>query len=166
MEIRKLTKDDAHAYFSIRLKALLENPEYYSSSYEEEKNRKIEMTMDRLSQENFITYGVFIEKILVGIITYAKESRIKTSHIADIYGMYVDSSYRRKGLAKALLNHVIKVANNDKIERIRLSVTKTNHAALQLYQSLGFVIYGTEPKSIKIDHQYFDAIYMNLDLES
>jgi ribosomal protein S18 acetylase RimI-like enzyme len=63
------------------------------------------------------------------------------------------------------MNHVIKVAKNENIERIRLSVTKTNDAAFRLYQRLGFVIYGTEPKSIKIDHQYYDAIYMNFEVK-
>lgn len=164
MNIRRLNQTDATMYQKIRLNALLENPEYYSSSYEEERERSMEMIKERLSQNHIVTYGAFIHHELVAIITLAKEQRNKTKHIADIFGMFVDKNHRRKGIAKALILHVIEVAKNQEIKRIRLSVTDSNQGAYQLYEQIGFTTYGVEPNAIFLNQKYFNSILMNLDL--
>jgi ribosomal protein S18 acetylase RimI-like enzyme len=165
MEIKKLNQDDATLYQKIRLQALIENPEYYGSSYEEESRRPIEFFRDRLNQENVFTFGAFIDQDLIGVITLSLETRIKTNHIADIFGMYVDKNHRKMGIGKVLMNVAINKAKSDKIERIRLSVTESNDPAYNMYKKLGFIEYGKETHAIKIKDTYYNFIHMNLDLK-
>ncbi|MDX9691217.1 MAG: GNAT family N-acetyltransferase [Acholeplasmataceae bacterium] len=161
MEIRKLSAYDAPIYQKIRLKALLENPESYSSSYEEEQSRPIEYIEERLSQIAVSTFGAFIEDMLVGIVTFVKETRIKTRHTGDLYAMYVDSRYRRQKIGTALVNHILSIAKENQVtEKIRLAVTVTNTSALKLYETLGFKTYCHETKSVKINDVYYGTYYM------
>jgi ribosomal protein S18 acetylase RimI-like enzyme len=78
--------------------------------------------------------------------------------------MYVDPIYSRRGIAKTLIQTAINKANEDKIERIRLSVNKNNIPAIRLYETFGFKIYGVEPRGLKIKNNYYDIIEMNLSL--
>jgi len=163
MNIQKLNTKDAKQYQVIRLKALKENPEYYSSSYEEESKRDLSMIEARLSQETFQTFGAFIGNTLVGIVTLARETRVKTNHIADIFGMYVDSNYRHQGIGKALMTYIIKQAKDDlKIKKLRLSVTDTNQQAIKLYESFGFISYGLEKNAIYYNQTYYHSLMMEL----
>ncbi|TNF08136.1 MAG: GNAT family N-acetyltransferase [Bacillota bacterium] len=165
IKIRKLDSDDAKIYQTIRLQALKESQTSFSSSYEEEKDRDITSIQDRLSQSFAHTYGAFDEQLLVGIISFVAETRIKTRHTADIYGMYVDSNYRNQGIGKALLNHVmIEAKKRGIIEKIRLSVTESNKDAIRLYESVGFKIYGYEKNSMKIDQTYYNTCFMEIHL--
>ncbi len=165
MNIRKLHANDAFLYQRIRLKALKENPEYYSSSYEEESVRKQHEIESRLSHEYMMTYGAFYEGKLVGIVTLSKETRHKTKHIADIFGMYVDSQFRHQGFGKALMSYVIEQAKSfPEIKKIRLSVTVTNHIAIQLYESFGFDQYGLEKHAILYQNIFYHSVEMELFL--
>jgi ribosomal protein S18 acetylase RimI-like enzyme len=165
MNIQKLNAKNAKQYQVIRLKALKENPEYYSSSYEEESKRDLSMIESRLSQESFQTFGAFKGDMLVGIVTLARESREKTKHIADIFGMYVDSNYRHQGFGKALMTYVIKQAKDDlNIKQLRLSVTDTNQPAIKLYESFGFISYGLEKNAMYYNQTYYHSLMMALIL--
>jgi ribosomal protein S18 acetylase RimI-like enzyme len=164
MEIRKLEGKDVIEYQRIRLQSLKENPQYFGSSFEEESKQNLDYFKDRLNQNHTIVYGSFIGSKIVGIIVLVKETRIKTSHIASISAMYVDSTYRRRGIAKTLIQSAIKKAIELKVERIRLSVTQNNTHAIELYKAFGFQIYGIEPRGLKIQNAYFDLLEMNLSL--
>ena len=50
------------------------------------------------------------------------------------------------------------------MEQLELSVVTTSLAARRLYHSLGFVVYGTEPRALKLGEQYWDEDLMVLDL--
>ena len=163
--IKMLTEKDAHIYRLIRLKALDENPENYLTSYDEEKQRTISIIATRLSQENTKTLGAFSDNQLVGIITLSKENRVKTHHISNIFAMYVDCDYRRLGIGKLLIKKAIEIASLDhQTEKIRLSVTHTNMAAISLYNSFGFKVYGTEHNAIKYENEYYHSVMMDLIL--
>lgn len=54
---------------------------------------------------------------------------------AEIIDIYVTPDYRRKGIAKELMNTII---NNDEIKNITLEVNINNKNAILLYNSLGF----------------------------
>ena len=55
-----------------------------------------------------------------------------------IQSVYVDAEWRRKGVYRAMHDHVFNIANSrDDICGIRLYVERTNHIAQQTYDSLG-----------------------------
>ena len=69
---------------------------------------------------------------------------------ARIYSLAVDPSWRRQGIAKALLERAIKAAKVRGCHHVVLEVRADNETAQRLYQSLGF-----SPKRC-IDNYYED----------
>ncbi len=163
MIIRLLTKLDSAKYKSLRLEALKNNPEAFSSSYEEEKDMTIQQTEARLNSEQSHTYGAFTEEDLVGIATLVIETKKKIQHRASIVAVYVQQDSRKGGIGKSLLTELIKKAKNlPGIEQIYLTVTASNLPAKKLYHALGFETYGIEKRALKIEHTYYDDELMVL----
>ena len=68
-------------------------------------------------------------------------------HVADegfIANVAVLPAYRRRGIGKALVLAAIK--NGSALSRITLEVRASNHAAIELYRSLGFTEDGVRPR--------------------
>ncbi|AIQ33045.1 MULTISPECIES: GNAT family N-acetyltransferase [unclassified Paenibacillus] len=167
MYLRMLTSVDAEAYRELRLQSLRLHPEAYLSSYESEKKLSIVTTRIRLEpSENNFTLGAFDgEERLVGIVTFFRESRPKIDHKANIYSVYVDSDVRKQGVGRRLMVELIARARLlPGLEILNLTVTSNNVAAKRLYESLGFICYGTEPKAMKLGDEYLDEALMILML--
>lgn len=167
MYLRMLTSEDAEVYRGLRLQSLQLHPEAYLSSYESEKKLSIVTTRIRLEpSENNFTLGAFDgEEKLVGIVTFFRESRPKIDHKANIYSVYVDSDVRKQGVGRRLMVELIARARLlPGLEILNLTVTSNNVAAKRLYESLGFICYGTEPKAMKLGDEYLDEDLMILML--
>ncbi|AIQ44336.1 GNAT family N-acetyltransferase [Paenibacillus sp. FSL R7-0297] len=167
MYLRMLTSVDAEVYRELRLQSLRLHPEAYLSSYESEKKLSIVTTRIRLEpSENNFTLGAFDgEEKLVGIVTFFRESRPKIDHKANIYSVYVDSDVRKQGVGRRLMVELIARARQlPGLEILNLTVTSNNVAAKRLYESLGFICYGTEPKAMKLGDEYLDEDLMILML--
>ena len=63
----------------------------------------------------------------------------------DITNVVVSSFYRRKGIASAIMQHMINRAKMKGIKDITLEVRKGNDAAIHLYEKYGFVSAGIRP---------------------
>ena len=88
---------------------------------------------------------------------------MKERHKGRIYGVYVNSTQRHKGVGRALIATLLELAKQDaSLEQILLSVATCQSAARQLYRSFGFETYGTEPKALKIGSSYIDEDHMVL----
>lgn len=166
MRINILTESDAKKYQVLRLEALQTNPESFGSTYEKEAQFTVDMVKERIrpAQEKFVL-GVFEEDSLIGMARFVRETDMKTKHRANIYGMYVASVMRGRGVGKALLLEVIHRAKKEEgLEQIHLQVVSTNLSAKKLYQSLGFKTYGVEPNALKDKGNYYDEELMVLFL--
>ncbi len=64
-------------------------------------------------------------------------------HITNIA---VAKEYRRKGIAKALIEHFIEIAKKENLEFMTLEVRRSNDAAKALYKSFGFIEVGERKK--------------------
>jgi len=71
---------------------------------------------------------------VVGYILVRRAKRTGRLHIDSII---VDPAQRGKGIGRAMMEHVVEQHGH---EELRLVVAQGNHAALRLYQSLGFAI--------------------------
>ncbi|MFC5653600.1 GNAT family N-acetyltransferase [Paenibacillus solisilvae] len=163
MEKKILEPTDAETYRNFRLEALLNHPEAFSSSYEEEKEFSLESFERRLNDDHSFTFGMFDNGQLMGIVTLVLENRLKLQHRAKIVGMYVEPAKRRSGIGKQLMLEAIKKAKESKgVEQIYLSVISNNEPARQLYSSLGFETYGTDQRALKVGNRYLDDELMML----
>ena len=77
--------------------------------------------------------------------------------------MYVSPEKRGSGIGKALVVEAINKANDlEGVEQVYLTVVTTNQPAKKLYSSMGFKVFGTEKRALKLDDTYFDEDHMVL----
>ncbi len=155
--IRRLTSADAGAFRTIRLEALRTAPEAFGSSYDSEKDRPEADYAERL-QRNHVA-GALIAGDLVGTAGYYALTGPKETHRGNIWGVFVQPGHRGAGIARALIEHLLAVARQEVLQ-VHLSVVTSNAAAIALYQHLGFSIYGTEPRSLRLGDRFFDEHLM------
>jgi ribosomal protein S18 acetylase RimI-like enzyme len=90
-----------------------------------------------------------------------REALVKVSHKAFIWGVFVDPAHRGKGIAQDLLNAAAGHAAQEwGCVQLTLCVNAENVAAKNLYTSLGFVVFGVEPRAIRVDGRFYDEEYM------
>ncbi|MGH1563140.1 N-acetyltransferase family protein [Mumia sp. DW29H23] len=83
---------------------------------------------------------------------------------ADIGRVAVSSAARGGGLGQRLVNELVDYARKAGIEVLTLDVRGNNHAAMALYERLGFKEYGRIPDFVAIGDQRWDNVYFWLDL--
>ena len=113
------------------------------------------------------TLGAYAKNVLAGVASFARdgEDREKLRHKGILFTMYVSKEFRGQGIARQLLEEIIKRAKTiPGIEQINLIVLTGNLRAKQLYEKFGFEKYGTEQNSIKWKGKYFAEDQMVLQL--
>jgi ribosomal protein S18 acetylase RimI-like enzyme len=152
IEIRRLTAEDAHAYYGLRLEALEREPLAFTESSEEHRGITIESIAQKLGSNDegneSLVMGAFTEDAFVGMAGFARYAGPKTRHKGVIWGVYVKAEWRGKGIARVLLSEVLERARAlPGLEQVLLAVNAERPATRKLYESLGFVVYGQEPRT-------------------
>ena len=160
MEIRPLTEDDAPAWWHLRLLALRTDPHSFADSEDEHQATSIEQARARFRasdpQKSFVL-GLFEDNELAGTAGFYRLEHAKFQHKGRSWGVYVRRESRRQGGASALLTELIERAwAIPDLEQITLAVAATQLPAKLLYQKLGFMPYGIEPRSLKVSGEYID----------
>lgn len=162
MDIRKLTANDASAYLTIRHRAVREEPESFSPTFEEEQKKDVAVYEQHLSNPFTTTYGIFDNGELVGVTTLEQNPYEKMKHLAQIVGVYLAPEHRGKGYSKGLFQFVVNDARkNPQLEQLRLSVVDSMIPAVRLYERMGFEILCHDPKVMKMpDGHYLNELQM------
>ena len=79
-------------------------------------------------------------------------------------GLGVHPAYRNRGLGEQLLIAAIDEAKAIGLERVELTVFRSNAPAIQLYEKAGFTVDGVRQRARKLDGAYDDIILMSLML--
>ena len=162
MKIRLLTLEDWQIWRALRLEALQNSPETLASSKKEEIGYSQKEWEDKLTKSDI--FGAFIDNKLISAVGFHRLNRLKTMHRGDLFAMYVTPEFRGQGIASQLIETVINYAKS-RVIQLHLSCVTNNESAVKLYQKHGFKIYGTEPRSLKIDDNFFDEYLMLLELD-
>ncbi|QBR00227.1 GNAT family N-acetyltransferase [Paraburkholderia pallida] len=166
LTIRTLTEDDIDAFHALRLQAAVDTPYGIVPTREEEARWSREENIARVREtDQQAVFGAFDGTALVGIVGWRREARQKLAHKSLIWGVFVEPAYRRTGVARRLMERAVERARASGVEQVHLAVGARNPRAQTLYRSLGFTVYGTEPRAPCIDGEYFDEELMVLMLD-
>src|SRR5579871_4652005 len=147
--LRQLSAADRAAFRSLRLAALEANPDDFVMTLEEERavaRLDIEGALESPGPRQCF-FGAFAPDSggLVAIGGLFSGGLRKTWHVGYIGSVFVDPGHRRRGLARMLMERLLSHASEAGFRAIRIEVVAENHAAIALYEQLGFVAYGREP---------------------
>ena len=153
--IRPMAEPDLLAYKALRDAMLAGHPEAFTSDAETERQRDLSSYRNRLAGgsngDTLFTLVALDDARLIGALTCEREPRLKIKHIAHLIGMMVADTHRGRGIGRALLIAAIgKLRAAPGLAQVTLSVTATNRAAIGLYESQGFVRYGSLPDAIRL----------------
>ncbi len=98
-----------------------------------------------------------------GINCIGRKEKIR--HRAE-FGISVDKAYWGLGIGRALTEACIECAKNAGYAQLELEVVAQNRAAIALYESVGFVEYGRNPKGFRARLTgWQEVVLMRLDME-
>jgi len=162
--IQRLSSSDAPGYRTLRLRALWEFPQAFTSSYEEDEKVPLEASERRLASPHEKFWGAFEGGELRGMVGLECATRAKNRHKGKVVGMYVAHECTGRGLGLALMQALIEEARASGLESLVLTVTEGDTSALRLYQRVGFRSFGIEPRAVKVDGRNYAKNHMYLGL--
>ena len=154
MQIRRLTEGDWRAFRDIRLAALRDEPTSFGSDADYEAKLGDDWFRQVLGGNR--VFASFRDDAITGTAAWRQNASPRLAHVGSVWGMYVAPPERSRGTGKGLLDAVIADATPI-VEALKLSVTAGNDSAVRLYERCGFVLYGTEPRTLKLDGRYYDT---------
>jgi GNAT superfamily N-acetyltransferase len=139
MEIRRVGSDEWSTVRKIRLAALLDSPDWFWTTYDEEVTKPERWWRDR------ITAGAwFIAQVggrPVGIAAAISAPELKGSD-RQLVSMWVEPGSRGRGIGSQLVEAIKTWALADGADGLQLQVTEGNHVATRLYERCGFQLTG------------------------
>ena len=95
------------------------------------------------------------------MIVYIINNRIKTKHIANIFGVYIKKEYRGQGVGKKLIESALQMIQDDEnVSKIKLTVNAEQKAAIKLYTTYGFELVGRLRQELKVANKFYDEFIM------
>jgi RimJ/RimL family protein N-acetyltransferase len=160
--VRLLDPDDAEQFKALRLLAVDNAPTAIWPTRQEELARSIEEIAIRIrSTPTQAVFGAFESEALVGITGVRREPLRQVNHKATIWGVFVNPSYRGRGIAQMLLSAAtVHAVEQWDVVQLMLSVNAENLPAKRLYASDGFQTFGLEPRSMKVEDRFYDEEHM------
>ena len=94
---------------------------------------------DSYSKQNTLSYIIKKDKWIVGYMSLQLQPQKDIIHL---FHVFIDRSFRGKGISKLLAQKAISYAHEKNIPAITLFVNPNNQIAIKLYESFGFTEIG------------------------
>lgn len=162
--IRTVKLEDAEALLEITNSIIFER-DYFIIVPEELEKRSVNQQREKiqgvLNNENENLIVAEINSVVIGSIVFRSHNLKRLSHTGTI-SMSISEKYRGMGIGKILIKALLDWAENHPlIEKVSLGVFSTNHRAISLYKSMGFMEEGRKVKEFKVnENKYVDDILM------
>lgn len=147
IDIAHITPGNVSTFKDVRLRALLDTPSAFGSTYARESELGDAEWMRRAIRwngERGIGFLAIDDGIGCGIAGSMLDESDATS--ATLVSMWTAPTHRRQGIARRLVDAVMAWARSRDVTVMRLMVTSSNAAAISFYEQLGFACTGrTEP---------------------
>lgn len=160
---RQLLVDDWKEMKENRLESLLDSPAAFGGSFEEESIKEDDYFKMKLA--NNVIFGAFKDGKLAGTVGFMRHNTDRYRHRGKIFGVYTTPSARGLGISRKLMEMTIEYAKTV-VVWVELQVWTENPGALAMYTKLGFIVYGTEFRSLVYDdNKYADYYCMMLNVD-
>ena len=100
-----------------------------------------------------------VDHTVIGWCDITSLNRPVFSHVGTL-GIGILKDFRGHGIGKELMRTALSLAFKKKLTRIELTVREDNQRAIELYQTFGFKIEGIHQKSMLIDGEYHNQVFM------
>ncbi len=162
----KLRAEDAGRYWEIRQAMLEETPWAFASDPESDNSRDPSAFVARLAKR---FHSILATEDGAGALTsvagVVRRPRKKLWHRAEIWGVYVRSDCRRRGLGAVVVRAAVDEALGwPGVDSVALSVSERSEAR-RLYERLGFEVWGREPDCLRLDGVGYDELHLLLRRE-
>jgi ribosomal protein S18 acetylase RimI-like enzyme len=162
--IRALGSGDVQRYHALRQRGLVEHPEAFTSSAEEEA-ASTEKAAKRLAHDprapHDVVLGAFDGEMLVGVVGMSVDPRAKARHRGHVFGMYVAPEVAGTGIGRGLLDALVAHARAcNGLDALVLTVTAENEHARRFYERAGFAAFGREPGAVRVGGRAYDKLHM------
>ena len=165
--LREARIADAKPFRELRLDALQDSPIAFSADHEISANHPVSFWEAGLkSDETGTIFFAEHESQLVGMMGIRKDGLPKTKHTAEIWGVYVRPEWRGLRIADSLIEACVGWAKSKAVKIVKLGVTAASTSAVRCYQRCGFIMYGTLPRGLFYDGQYYDGFLMYRSLDN
>ena len=161
--IRPITREEALVWRALRLEAMRTYPAAFSASPDDWEKLPLDEVAARipLPGGDEVLYGVYLGGELSGCAGFARETGAKERHKGLLWGVYLRATLQGRGLGERLTRMVIDWAR-PRVDLLLCSVGADNLGAKALYLRLGFVLYGAEPRALRIDGRDYDEDHLVL----
>ena len=163
----RLTSEDAVRYIAFRTQMLADAPWAFSADPDDDVALDPAFLRAALAKpDNAIMAIAGDEDSLIAAAGIYRVENPKFSHRAKLWGVFVDPRHRGHGLGSAVCSAALALAETwDGLAYVDVGVSENAPAALRLYQSLGFVVWGREPESTQYGARRFDEIFLALRVD-
>ena len=136
-------------------------PGEFNTSLEQEE----EFVKSHVESENHYFTVAEIDGAIAGTVVFIGGGKPRIRHAGEI-GLSVLKKYWGYGVGSALVESLIEWAKSSGIIRkLNLRVRPDNERAVRLYEKFGFVREGVISRDYFFDGQFYDSIFMGLELD-
>lgn len=148
----------AESFRDIRLHALQSEPHSFANNHAQEYPWPLSHYVSLLEQ-SFVWGALDEAGQLVATLALSPYDPATMQHKVRLHAVYVKPTHRGQSLSRALLVQAMR-ALPAHINIITLAVDAGNHAAITLYESLGFEKFGFEQNARRYGDDWADDVWM------
>jgi RimJ/RimL family protein N-acetyltransferase len=163
-DVRLLVPADIDAYDAVHLAGLEEFPAAFTTDADAWRSAPRQTIMRHLERSETDPgrpiLGAWEGGKLIGLIGINREERRSVSHKAGLWGFYVVTEHRRRGVGRQLLTAATaNAAEMSGLHQLRAVVATSCTAAVALFEHMRFERFGYEPDGRLVDGRFHDLAY-------